>query len=110
MSKLITTSRLSRFWINVKSYVDNGLSSKANTSHTHDYAATSHSHAQSDITGLTDALSGKAASVHTHTEYAVTSHTHDYAESSHSHSEYALKTELPEVVIATDAEIDALFE
>lgn len=110
MSKLITTSRLSRFWTNAKSYIDNALAGKANTSHTHDYAASSHSHAQSEITGLTDALEGKAESIHTHTEYAVVAHTHDYAESSHSHSEYALKTEIPEVVIATDTEIDALFE
>ena len=37
-------------------------------------------------------------------------HTHDYATSNHSHTEYALKTEIPESMeIATDTEIDALF-
>jgi hypothetical protein len=88
MSKLITVSNLSKFWTNTKSYIDTALNGKANATHTHDYAATSHSH----------------------TEYAATSHTHDYAASNHSHSEYALKTEIPESVeVATDAEIDALF-
>lgn len=112
MSKLITTSKLSRFWTNAKSYIDNALTGKANATHTHDYAATSHSHVQSDVTGLSDALASKAASNHTHTEYAASTHTHsNYAASTHSHSEYALKTEIPESMeIATDAEIDALFE
>lgn len=112
MSKLITTSKLSRFWTNAKSYIDNALTGKANATHTHDYAATSHSHVQSDVTGLSDALAGKAASNHTHTEYAASTHTHsNYAASTHSHGEYALKTEIPESMeIATDAEIDALFE
>lgn len=88
MSKLITTSNLARFWTNAKSYVDTALNGKANASHTHDYAASNH----------------------THTQYAASSHTHDYAPSSHSHDEYALKTEIPESMdIATDTEIDALF-
>lgn len=70
MSKLITTSNLSKFWTNAKSYIDNALSGKADATHTHDYAA-----------------------------------------SNHSHNEYALKTEIPESMeIATDDEIDALFE
>lgn len=111
MSKLITTSKLSRFWTNAKSYIDTALSGKANTTHTHDYAPTTHSHTQNNITGLTDALADKAASNHTHTEYAETAHTHsNYATTSHTHTEYALKTEIPESMdIATDAEIDALF-
>lgn len=88
MSKLITVSNLSKFWTNVKSYIDTALNGKANATHTHDYAATNH----------------------THTDYAATGHTHDYAASNHSHGEYALKTEIPESVeVATDAEIDALF-
>lgn len=111
MSKLITTSKLSRFWTNAKSYIDTALTGKANATHTHDYAASTHAHTQADITGLSDALAGKAASNHTHTEYANATHTHtDYAASTHSHSEYALKTEIPESMeIATDTEIDALF-
>lgn len=40
--------------------------SKAAGDHTHNYAAPSHTHAQSDITGLATALAGKAASNHGH--------------------------------------------
>lgn len=59
--------------------VNTALSGKANTSHTHTQsqvtgletalagkAASSHSHAQSDITGLDTALSGKSDTSHTH--------------------------------------------
>ena len=62
-----------------KSEVTSSLAGKANTSHTHAQsdvtglsdaldakANTAHSHNQSDVVGLTDALAGKAASVHTH--------------------------------------------
>lgn len=57
--------------------VDNKHASDfATASHTHtQYAGTSHSHAQSDITGLADALSGKANTNHTH-NYAASTHTH----------------------------------
>ena len=58
MSKLITTSNLSRFWTNAKSYIDTALSGKANATHTHDYAATGHTH-------------DYAASNHSHSEYAL---------------------------------------
>lgn len=37
MSKLITLSRLTRFWNKVKTYIDNGLGGKSNTDHMHDY-------------------------------------------------------------------------
>lgn len=37
-----------------------------------DYAAATHTHSQDDVTGLTDALNGKANSVHTHTIAQVT--------------------------------------
>lgn len=110
MSKLITKSLLSRFWTNAKNYIDTALSGKAAVSHTHDYAATSHGHAQTDISGLTDALAGKAAASHTHTEYAAAGHTHtQYAAATHAHDTYALKSEIPELIVATEAEIDALF-
>lgn len=59
--------------------VNTALSGKANTSHTHSQsqvtgletalagkAASSHSHAQSDITGLSTALSGKSDTNHSH--------------------------------------------
>lgn len=65
--------------------VNTALSGKADTSHTHTQsqvtgletalagkAASSHSHAQSDITGLATALNGKAASSHTHAQSDIT--------------------------------------
>lgn len=120
MSKFIKLSALTRFWNNVKSYIDNALTGKADTGHTHDYAASSHTHeqsavnglasalagkaaashthAQSEVTGLTDALAGKAAASHTHTEYAAASHTHsNYAATGHTHSDYALKSDISSV-------------
>ncbi len=59
-----------------KTQVDNMLNGKADIGHGHDYAPTTHSHSTSDISGLTSALAGKAASSHTHTEYASSTHTH----------------------------------
>lgn len=38
MSKLITVSRLTRFWQKAKSYIDNGLNGKSATDHMHDYS------------------------------------------------------------------------
>lgn len=113
MSKLITTSKLSRFWTNAKSYIDTALSGKANATHTHDYAASTHSHAQSEVSGLTNALAGKAASTHNHA-YADLSGLPTIPTTVAQLSDagnYALKTDIPESMeIATDAEIDALFE
>lgn len=40
-----------------------------------DYAPADHSHAQADVTGLADALSGKAASSHTHSASTITTGT-----------------------------------
>ena len=73
--------------------VDTVTYSLATDAHTHTgYAASSHSHAISDITGLQTALDGKAASSHTHTIANVTglqtaldgkanaSHTHTVAD------------------------------
>lgn len=120
MSKFIKLTQLTRFWNNAKTYIDNALSGKANTSHTHDYAAsshtheqsavvglvdalagkaaTSHTHAQSEVTGLPDALAGKANVSHTHTEYSETNHTHtQYAATGHTHSDYALKSDISTV-------------
>lgn len=57
MSKLINLSNLTQFWTNAKSYIDNGLNGKANTSHTHSEYANAN---------------------HTHTEYAAASHNHSY--------------------------------
>lgn len=72
-----------------RTQVDNMLNGKADIGHGHDYAPTTHSHSTSDISGLTAALNGKAASSHTHTEYASSSHTHsNYASSTHTHSTY----------------------
>lgn len=60
---------------------------KADGNHTHDYAATSHTHSQTEIEGLGTALNGKAAADHTHSGYAASNHTHTgYAASSHTHT------------------------
>ena len=73
----------------------------AATNHTHSdyaaaehshtgYAASSHTHGQADITGLENALAGKADADHSHTGYAAENHTHtEYAASDHSHTGYA---------------------
>ena len=110
MSKFIKLSALTRFWNNVKSYIDNGLSGKAAADHTHDYAASSHTHEQSAVTGLATALAGKAAASHTHAQSEVTgltdalagkanaSHTHtEYAATGHTHNDYALKSDISTV-------------
>ena len=63
-----------------KSYVDSKVSEKADKSHTH---------SQSDITGLSTALSGKADSTHTHTQGEVTGLTtalNGKAAKSHTHT------------------------
>ena len=64
----------------IKSYVDGEVSKKANKSHTH---------SQSDITGLSTTLSGKADSTHTHTQGEVTGLTtalNGKAAKSHTHT------------------------
>lgn len=67
------------------------LAGKANTDHTHTgYASTDHTHAQSEISGLEDALNNKSDVTHGHTGYAPETHYHtEYASSSHTHSGYA---------------------
>ena len=70
--------------------VDTVTYSLATDAHTHTgYAASSHSHAISDITGLQTALDGKAASSHTHTIANVTglqTALDGKAASSHTHT------------------------
>ena len=70
---------------------DNKLTSYALTTHNHDgvYAATVHSHALGDVTGLMLELDGKAVVSHTHDGvYALADHNHDgiYAAASHGHA------------------------
>lgn len=65
----------------------------ANHSH-EDYAAADHAHALSAVTGLEDALAGKADNGHTHTGFAASNHSHSLeslgaAASNHTHSGYA---------------------
>lgn len=59
-----------------KTEIDTKLQGKADSTHSHDYAPGTHTHAMGDISGLTSALAGKAASEHTHNVYALSSHTH----------------------------------
>jgi len=71
--------------------VDNKLTGYALTTHNHDgvYAATVHSHALGDMTGLMAELDGKAAVDHNHSGvYALADHNHDgiYAAASHGHT------------------------
>ncbi len=58
--------------------VDNKHASDfATASHTHtQYASTTHGHAVSEITGLSDELNDKADADHTHSGYAASAHTH----------------------------------
>ena len=86
-----------------KNYVDIEVGKKANTSHTHSQsqvtglttalsgkANKSHTHSQSDITGLSTTLSGKADSTHTHTQGEVTGLTtalNGKAAKSHTHTQ-----------------------
>ena len=120
MSKFIKLSQLTRFWNNAKAYITQALAGKADTGHTHDYAATnhthsgyaaaSHGHAQADVTGLVEALAGKAAASHSHAQTeisgltealagkAASDHTHsNYAATGHTHRDYALKADLTTV-------------
>ena len=75
----VTTYNIDKATFVTQESLTSSLATKANTSHTHAQsditglsdaldakANTSHSHNQSDVVGLTDALAGKAASVHTH--------------------------------------------
>lgn len=89
------------------------INGKAASNHNHNtvYAAKSHTHAMSEVTGLATALSGKASTDHTHTGYATVDHIHsEYAtkssvtaltntvngkaNASHTHSEYATNDDL----------------
>ena len=120
MGKFIKLGQLSRFLDKIKAYITNALAGKADTGHTHDYAASAHGHAQADVTGLvealagkaaathshaqteisglTEALAGKAAASHTHSEYAAADHSHgNYAATGHTHNDYALKSDLTTV-------------
>lgn len=73
-----------------KTETDNLLADKADSTHSHDYAPSTHTHSTGDIIGLSSALSGKADASHTHSEYASSSHSHSgtYAAYSHTHSGY----------------------
>lgn len=88
-----------------KATVDSKLSEKANSSHTHNYAAASHthsdyaktnhthnyapaSHTHSNYAAAEHTHSGFAATTHTHSNYALTTHTHNYASPNHTHDEY----------------------
>ena len=82
-------SLLAAYYTSVQ--VDEKLTGYAITSHNHDgvYAATVHSHALGDVTGLMAELDGKAAVGHNHNGvYALVDHNHDgiYAAASHGHT------------------------
>lgn len=60
----------------------------APVNHTHnEFAASTHNHAISDVTGLSNELNGKASTEHTHSDYSLTTHTHsEYVQTSHVHT------------------------
>lgn len=71
------------------------LADKADANHNHStvYAPISHSHSTEDVTGLTDALAGKANASHTHAQSDVTGLTaalNGKANSTHTHSQSAI--------------------
>lgn len=126
MSKLINVERLTRFWTNAKSYIDTALAGKVSTetgkglstndltavlkgnydaAYTHSQATHAPVGAQANILeGIT--VNGTAATI-TNKVAAVTVPTKvsDLSDAGN----YALKTDIAGVEIATDAEIDALF-
>lgn len=83
-----------------KTDIDTALGGKAAADHNHSgvYAPASHTHAQSDITGLSDALAGKASVSHSHAVTDVTgleSALSGKASVSHEHDErYYTETEM----------------
>ena len=85
-----------------KTEIDTALGGKAAADHNHSgvYAPASHTHAQSDITGLSDALAGKASVSHEHDDRYYTETEMDAALSgkaaaSHAHDDrYYTETEM----------------
>ena len=82
--------------------------------HTHDYAGASHTHAQSEITGLATALSGKANATHTHADYVTTDDfsalettVSGKANASHTHSQYANATDVEALETEVAGKADA---
>ena len=102
-----------------KSYVDNALAKKANTSHTHEEYATKTElndkadaiHAHSNY-ATKDELVSKADAGHTHSNYATKSEVANKAETYHTHSEYAtysyVQEEISKVTLGDGISIVAL--
>lgn len=87
----------------------------ADISHSHtQYAQSTHAHAQSDITGLESALSGKANATHSHTEYASNTDVealetaiNGKANASHTHSNYASVEDVSNLQTAINGKANA---
>ncbi len=106
--------------------IKSALDGKANASHTHNYANSAHTHAQSEITGLEAALEGKAAASHSHSYNSLTDkptiptipaslpanggnadtvdgkHASDFATANHTHVTYSGASTYKKVWIATN--------
>lgn len=78
-------------------------------------AASAHTHAQSDISGLASALSGKANTSHTHSDYATVTDlaaledtVDSKAASNHTHTQYAATSHTHDDRYFTESEVNAL--
>lgn len=80
---------------------DNGGDIQDSGKKASDFAAASHTHTRSDVTGLSDALAGKAPASHTHTKAQISdfSHTHAQADVSGLSAALAEKVGKPAVWI-----------
>lgn len=86
----------------IESEIDDLGNTYALVGHTHDEYATTDS-----VSALQDAISNKADSTHTHTEYAAVDHSHDgYAATNHSH-DYAAISHNHDDVYYTESEVDS---
>ena len=82
--------------------------------HSTDFATANHNHAQSDISGLESALSGKANATHSHTEYAsnadveaLETAVNGKANASHTHSNYASVEDVENLQTTVNGKADA---
>lgn len=118
MSKFINLENLTRFWTNVKSYIDNGLATKAAADHTHtEYAAASHTHSDYALKSDISSVYRYKGSVTSYSDLPENAEVGDvYNVEGDSGQNYAWTGTAwdslggsIQISVATDDEIDALF-